>query len=38
MTVTFYNVKKKKQVSIEEGNIEKVTYERIYKNGSKSTL
>ena len=35
MAVEFYNVKKKKKVSIDESSIEKVTYERETKAGKK---
>ena len=35
MAIEFYNVKKKKKVSIEESSIEKVKYERETKSGSK---
>lgn len=35
MAIEFYNVKKKKKVSIDEKNVEKVTYERETKSGTK---
>lgn len=34
MSIEFYNVKKRKKVSISEGSIEKVKYERKLKDGS----
>ena len=34
MAVEFYNVKKRKKVSVSESSIEKVKYEREAKNGS----
>jgi len=34
MAIEFYNVKKRKKVSIDETNVEKVTYERNLKDGS----
>ena len=34
MAIEFYNVKKKKKVSISESDIEKVKYERETKSGS----
>ena len=35
MAIEFYNVKKKKKVSIDESDIEKKTYERETKAGKK---
>ena len=34
MAIEFYNVKKRKKVSIDESSIEKVTYDRELKDGS----
>ncbi|RAP28962.1 hypothetical protein DID78_04240 [Candidatus Marinamargulisbacteria bacterium SCGC AG-343-D04] len=34
MSIEFYNVKKKKKVSIDESKVEKVKYERETKSGS----
>lgn len=35
MAIEFYNVRKRKKVSIDEANIEKKTYERETKDGKK---
>jgi len=37
MAIEFYNVKKKKKVSITESKVEKVKYDRKLKNGSTQT-
>jgi hypothetical protein len=37
MGVEFYNVKKRKKVSIDASNIEKVTYDRKLKDGAVQT-
>lgn len=37
MAIEFYNVKKRKKVSIDESEIEKVKYERTLKDGSTQT-
>lgn len=37
MAIEFYNVKKRKKVSIDESNIEKVKYDRTLKDGSVQT-
>jgi len=35
MAIEFYNVKKRKKVQIDESNIQKVTYEKVAKDGTK---
>jgi hypothetical protein len=37
MAIEFYNVKKRKKVTIDEGKIEKVKYDRTLKDGSTQT-
>ena len=37
MAIEFYNVKKRKKVTIKASDIEKVTYDRELKDGSKQT-
>jgi hypothetical protein len=37
MAIEFYNVKKRKKVSINETNVEKVKYDRTLKDGSTQT-
>ena len=37
MAIEFYNVKKRKKVSIDDSSIEKVTYDRELKDGSVQT-
>tara|TARA_B100001113_G_C21029750_1_gene587449 strand:+ start:158 stop:349 length:192 start_codon:yes stop_codon:yes gene_type:complete len=37
MAIEFYNVKKRKKVSIDESNVEKVKYDRTLKDGSVQT-
>ena len=37
MAIEFYNVKKRKKVSIDEDKIEKVKYDRTLKDGSTQT-
>ena len=37
MPIEFYNVKKRKKVSVNESDVEKVTYDRQLKDGSTQT-
>ena len=37
MAIEFYNVKKRKKVSIDENKIEKIKYDRTLKDGSTQT-
>jgi len=37
MAIEFYNVKKRKKVSINESDVEKVKYDRTLKDGSTQT-